>query len=235
MDDDQKTYLSDHVYGQIFDLIASGQMTVGSQLPAEHELSEQMGVSRPVLRQALARLRADGLITSQKGAGSFVTHQPAARIRSFAAAQDIPGFLRCLEARITIESETARCAAERHTASQMKDILQAHAMCVQRMDNGFLCAEEDMAFHRAIAEASNNELYVAMLDGIQEAVLGFQKLVYNMKRTASMKRMRVSLLEHETIIDGIKSRDGQRAKVAMQYHLMQTRHRLMAMDVESGA
>ncbi|KAF1050183.1 FadR/GntR family transcriptional regulator [Xylophilus sp.] len=219
--------LSDQIYGQIFDQIVAGHLRVGAQLPSEKELCEQAGVSRPVVRQALLRLKADGLITSHQGAGSFVTHQPAARIKTFAAPQDMAGFLRCLEARITVEGDTAYCAAERHTEQQLQGIRVAHARFAESTQAGQLCPEEDLAFHRAIAIASNNDLYVTMLEGIHEAVLGFQKLVYNMKRSTSIRRMHFVVDEHASILAAIASRDGSHARIAMHYHLLQTRQRLL--------
>jgi len=60
----QRMRLSDQLYGQIFDRIASGQLNVGDKLPSENEICRQFGVSRPVVREALLRLRADGLVTA---------------------------------------------------------------------------------------------------------------------------------------------------------------------------
>ena len=72
-DTGRRARLSDQLYRQIFDQIVSGQRNVGDKLPSENELSEQHGMSRPVVREALMRLRADGLITAHQGLGSFVS------------------------------------------------------------------------------------------------------------------------------------------------------------------
>ena len=64
--------LADQLYGQIFEQIVSGGLNVGDKLPSENEISERFGVSRPVVREALLRLRADGLITAHQGLGTFV-------------------------------------------------------------------------------------------------------------------------------------------------------------------
>ena len=85
----RRTRLSDQLYGQIFEQIVARKLNVGDQLPSENDISESFGVSRPVVREALMRLRADGLVTAQQGLGSFVSAQPAPRLKSFAPAENV--------------------------------------------------------------------------------------------------------------------------------------------------
>ena len=89
--------LADQVYGQIFEQIVSGGLNVGDKLPSENEISERFGVSRPVVREALLRLRADGLITAHQGLGTFVSHQPAPRLKTFNDVQNVSAYLRAQE------------------------------------------------------------------------------------------------------------------------------------------
>ena len=150
----QRGRLSDQLYGQIFEQITSGRLKVGEQLPSENEISERFGVSRPVVREALQRLRADGLITSHQGLGTFVSHQPAPRIQKLAKAQDIAAYLRCQEVRITLEGDAARLAAERHTDEQLAEVLAAHQAFADEVHSGSLKPETDLAFHASIARAT---------------------------------------------------------------------------------
>ncbi|HPR08715.1 MAG TPA: FadR/GntR family transcriptional regulator [Denitromonas sp.] len=219
--------LSDQLYGKVFEEITSGRVKVGEQLPSEVEISERFGVSRPVVREALLRLRVDGLITSHQGRGTFVSHQPAPRIKTFAKAQDIASYLRCQEARITLEGDTARLAAERHTDEQFEAILAAHDAFAEGVHSGKLEPAADLDFHGLIAEASGNEFYSSLLESIHEAMTGLMRLTLGLTRTASKKRALTVLGEHAAIVEAIRAREGEEARVAMQFHLGQARRRLI--------
>lgn len=219
--------LSDQLYGQIFEQIVSGRYAVGDQLPPEKDICEAFGVSRPVVREALLRLRADGLITSHQGLGTFVSHQPAPRIKSFASAKDVAAYLRCQEVRISLEGDAARLAAERRTDEQLARIVEAHEVFAHSVQEGRMVAEEDLAFHMRIAEASGNEFYPQVLESIHEAMMGFMRLTLNLTRTSSKQRAQRVLDEHRAVLDAIRERDGELARVAMQFHLSQARQRLV--------
>jgi GntR family transcriptional repressor for pyruvate dehydrogenase complex len=223
----ERVRLSDQLYGRIFDQIVSGRLNVGDQLPSEKEICDAFGVSRPVVREALLRLRADGLITSHQGLGTFVSHQPAPRIKTFASAQDVAAYLRCQEVRIALESDAARLAAERHTPEQLTAIEKAHRAFTRSAGEGRMTAEEDLAFHSAIAAATGNEFYVGVLESIHETLLGFMRLTLNLTRTASKQRAQRVMDEHAAIVDAIRERDGELARTAMQMHLSQARRRLV--------
>lgn len=223
----QRGRLSDQLYGQIFEQITTGRLKVGEQLPAEMEISERFGVSRPVVREALLQLRADGLITSHQGLGTFVSHQPAPRIKKLAKAQDIAAYLRCQEVRITLEGDTARLAAMRHTDEQLEAVMQAHQAFADGVRSGKLLPETDLNFHASIAQASGNDFYVTLLESIHEAMTGLMRLTLGLTRTASKRRALTVLDEHTAIVDAIRARDGEQARAAMQCHLGQARRRLV--------
>src|SRR5581483_3238833 len=91
----QRRRLGDQLYGQILDLIVAGKLTEGDRLPPEKTICEMFGVSRPVVREALGRLCADGLVQARQGAGTFVMSRPHARLKAFAATGDLAALLRC--------------------------------------------------------------------------------------------------------------------------------------------
>lgn len=219
--------LSDQLYGSIFEEIVSGRFAVGAQLPSENEICERFGVSRPVVREALLRLRADGLVASQQGRGTFVIHQPAARIKSFARAQDLPGFLRCLEVRITLEGDAARLAGQRRTPKDLAAIEAAHARFAAGAKAGRHDADADLAFHLAIADATGNGFYRDVQEAIHASIAGFMHVSLALTRTGSRERTQRVLDEHVAILDAIRAGDGERARVAMQHHLMQARARVI--------
>ena len=223
----QRIRLSDQLYGQIFDQITSGKLKVGDQLPVEMEISERFGVSRPVVREALLRLRADGLITSHQGLGTFVSHQPPPRVKTLAKAQDIASYLRCQEVRIALEGDAARLAAERHTEEQLAALLAAHEAFAEGVRNGKLLPEADLAFHACVAEASGNDFHATLLKSIHEAMTGLMRLTLGLTRTASRKRALAVLDEHVAIVEAIRARDAEEVRTAMQFHLSQARRRLI--------
>jgi GntR family transcriptional repressor for pyruvate dehydrogenase complex len=223
----QRVRLGDRLYGQIFDRIASGDLNVGDKLPSEHEICDEFGVSRPVVREALLRLRADGLITAHQGLGTFVSHQPAPRIKSFNDVQNIGAYLRAQEVRIALEGDAARLAAMRRTDEQLADIAQAHAVFADGIANGHVVLEADLAFHTAVAQASGNDFYLGVLENIHESISGFMRLTLSLTRTGSRARGQRVVDEHAAVLAAIREQDADRARIAMQFHLGQARYRLV--------
>jgi GntR family transcriptional repressor for pyruvate dehydrogenase complex len=220
--------LGDQLYARIFERIASGALNVGDRLPSELEICRQFGVSRAVVREALLRLRADGLITAHQGLGSFVSHQPAPRIRTLSGAQDIAAYLRCQEVRVCVEGDAARLAALRRSTAQMERIEAAHARFTASLEAGRTDDQrDDLAFHSSIAQACGNALYAQILDSVHESVTGFMRLTLGLTRTGSRQRARQVLDEHAAVVAAIREKDAERARIAMQYHLTQARQRLV--------
>lgn len=228
----ERVSLSDRLYGQILERIMSGALSVGDRLPSEKEICDGFGVSRPVVRHALLRLKADGLITTHQGLGSFVVHQPDQRIRKFAKAQDVASYLRCHEVRIAVEGDAARLAALRRSDEQLLAIESAHQAFLVSAQEGRMLAQEDLAFHRRIAEASGNEFFLQALDGILDSMSGFMHLTLNLTRTSNRQRAQRVLDEHTAIVTAIRDEDGERARTAMQFHLGQARQRLTNRSTE---
>ncbi|WP_244193816.1 FadR/GntR family transcriptional regulator [Bordetella genomosp. 12] len=223
----QRVRLGDQLYGQIFEQITSGRLSVGDKLPSEHEICERFGVSRPVVREALLRLRADGLITAHQGLGTFVSHQPAPRLKTFPDVENVSSYLRAQEVRVALEGDAARLAAIRRSDEQLARIEQAHAGFLNRLADGKVSPQADLAFHASIAEASGNDFYLGVLESIHEAVSGFMRLALNLTRTGSRERGERVADEHAAILSAIRAQDGERARVAMQFHLGQARRRLV--------
>ena len=117
--------LSDRVYEEILTMIVSGEIPVGAKLPTEHALSQQLEVSRPVLRQALKQLREDGVIVSRQGSGSFVERRPEGAFLDFAPVGSIADIQRTFEFRAAIEGEAAYLAAERRTDAELANLRAA--------------------------------------------------------------------------------------------------------------
>lgn len=229
---DPRQRLGDKLYGLILEKILSGELRVGDRLPSEHEISRKHDISRPVVREALLRLRADGLITAQQGRGTFVTHQPEVRMKTFDNTDNIAFYLRAQELRQALEGDAARLAALRRTRAQLKAIEAASQTFNTMVRKKEATAEADLAFHMAIAEASGNELYVSVLQSILEPVQGFMRLTLNLTRTGTQQRSMMVMAEHQAIVQAISMQDAEQARVAMAYHLGQARGRLVGQGHE---
>src|SRR5277367_5747126 len=119
--------LSELVRNQLEKAILSGEVKVNEQLPTEADLGASFGVSRTVIREALQRLEAQGLVQSRIGSGSYVTPYPMDQVKTamerFAALnQQADTFLHLLDLRIVIETETCGRLTERHDAAAVSDL-----------------------------------------------------------------------------------------------------------------
>ncbi len=219
--------LGDKLYGLILEQILSGTLKVGERLPSEHEIGRRHQVSRPVVREALLRLRADGLITSHQGMGTFVTRQPELRLKAFDDTDNVAFYLRAQELRHAIEGDAARLAALRRSRAQLRAIEAAHEAFNTLARNRAATAETDLAFHMSIARASGNELHAVVLETLLEPVEGFMRLALNLSRTGERLRPQLVMAEHEAIVQAIVRQDSELARIAMQFHIDQARSRLV--------
>lgn len=218
-----KPRLSDRVVRQLKADILSGVLPLGSQLPTEPGLMEQFGVSRTVVREAIAALRSDGLVSSTQGRGMFVTETlPGASIwRTPQERMDVPRTMELYEFRLAWEPEAAALAAVRRSATQEHEIRSAHeAVCRALQANQFpLHGNHD--FHLAIARATGNSIY-------EEALLRFGPHFTphtdypNLSPEQGAKYFRTVVIEHERILEAISARDPDAARDAMRAHLMRS-------------
>lgn len=219
--------LGDQLYGQILEQIVSGRLKEGDRLPPELEICTLFGVSRPVVREALLRLRADGLLNARPGVGTFVISRPDERLTMLANVQDMAGYLRCMEVRLPLEGAAARLAAERRTDEQLAEIEAAHDAFSVAIRNRRADVTLDLAFHTLVAQAAHNEVFSAVLKEIREGVSGFMAVSLGLTRSGSDERARIVQDEHARIVDAIRVQDPDAAMFAMQYHISQARLRVL--------
>ncbi len=218
--------LSDQVYEKILAMIASGETPVGAKLPTEHVLSEQLDVSRPVLRQALKQLREDGVVVSRQGSGSFVQRRPETAILEFAPVGSIADIQRTFEFRAAIEGEAAYLAAERRTDRDLVKIraqLKELDRCIR---DGELGVDADEAFHEAICMASGNQYFTAARTSMKQNIMTGLNLTRNLSLAMSMERMELVQKEHYQILDALERGDAAGARIAMRNHVESARKRV---------
>ncbi len=229
---DQRTTLADKVYEQLFGWISTGQYARESRLPSEHELARSFEVSRPVIRDALKRLRDDGVIYSRQGAGSFVLGAVAETVADavdvaplFTPAQTIADIQRCFEFRETIEAETAALAALRRNEA-MLDELAAILGRLEHATNDHVHRDDiDLEFHLMIARAANNRYFASALFALRDQIAVGMKL-HGMALLSPSGRLEQSTEEHAAIVSAIRDGDPVRAKDAMRLHIRNSRDRL---------
>src|SRR3712207_4675106 len=117
--------LSAGIYERLFELIVGGEFPVNARLPSETALAQRFGASRPVVREALARLRDDGLIVSRQGSGSYVKRRPDQAVLQFVPVGSIADIQRCFEFRVGLEGAAAALAAERWEEPDLAEIKAA--------------------------------------------------------------------------------------------------------------
>ena len=219
--------LSDQLYGQLLENIMSGVLKEGDKLPSENEISQAFEVSRPVIREAMLRLQADGLVFTRQGAGSFVKARPPKGLTQFTAPSDIPGLLRCFEARLALEGASAALAAQRASDEDIAAIHKALLDMEEAMNKGEIADKADFDFHMAVARATANEFHVSILEALHSATRSGMKVTLKLTKAGSRERQKRVQEEHRDIFDAISMGDVTGADLAMRYHIQSARTRLM--------
>jgi GntR family transcriptional regulator, transcriptional repressor for pyruvate dehydrogenase complex len=214
--------LSESVYDSILGRIVSGALPSGTLLPREGELAIEFGISRTVLREALARLRYEGLIVSKRGTGNRVVGSPTARpspIFPSTPPHSIAELQACFEFRLGIEPNIAALAAERANRSDLEHI-EASAKAFERaVEVGELGAEQDIAFHTAITRASQNSFYVRTIAAIAVPVEIGMRIARTLSTAPPPDRLATTIDEHRAILAALATGAPEQARAAMRRHI----------------
>ncbi|MGD1877004.1 MAG: FadR/GntR family transcriptional regulator [Kiloniellaceae bacterium] len=233
--------LTHRVIAALRQRIESGALKPGDKLPTEQALIKHFGVSRTVLREAVAGLRADGLVQPRQGVGVFVLAPvaPDSELPLLTLpTRKISDIIESLELRTAVEVEAAGLAAARCSPAQEAEIHSRLKDFEARVRAGEPTAAEDFAFHVAVAEAANNQRFKEFL-----AFLGRRTIPRAQLREAaggaieplaSDERL---YREHCDIFEAILARDPDGAREAMRRHLAgsMTRYRALMRPAAAGA
>ena len=220
--------LSARVVDELRAQLLSGDIPPGRKLPTESKLTESFGVSRTVIREALAALAADGLVEARQGAGVFVVNRPASAFGALASemGRRVSTALNVLEVRLAIEVESAALAALRRNPSQEASIEEAFFEFERLLRLEQPTGPADLAFHRSIAAATNNPIYVEMLDALGERAIPCDvtspwstELAQDLLYQTGLQR------EHLAILSAISAGDVEAARHAMRQHLAASQKR----------
>ena len=225
-DDLTSPRLSTTIYDAILGMITRGDFAANSRLPSESRLSEMYGCSRPVVREALARLKEDGIVVSRQGSGSYVRRQPDPSILDLAPIGTLGDLQRCFEFRANTEPSAAGLAALRWEQDDINRIDAAMGVLERCIADGFIGAEEDASLHESIAEATHNNYHRMVQRMLRPHVLAGM----NVSRSLTLRRSEASLRmvqdEHVTVVEAIRRRDAEAAAASMRTHILNARHRM---------
>jgi GntR family transcriptional regulator, transcriptional repressor for pyruvate dehydrogenase complex len=208
--------LSDKVAAMMLQTILSERLSVGDRLPSERELGEQFGVSRTVIREAVRELVAKGVIEVRSGSGLRV-----AAVEASAVSESMSLFLRgggldfekVHEVRAVLEVHIAGLAAERAGLDDLAALRAVHERMQVEVGDVEAAARDDLEFHRLIALATHNELYLVLLDSIGGSLIDIRR------ENLGSGSAPTTLEQHAQVLDRIAAHDPDGARAAMAAHL----------------
>jgi DNA-binding FadR family transcriptional regulator len=212
-------HLSTLVASSISREIAQGRLKPGDQLPTEQALATTFGVSRNVVREAIARLRSEGRIWSQQGRGAFVADATNATVLTidYETLQRADSFRNLFELRGMLEVQIAALAATRRSDADIEAMERALDGMRTAPYGSVAWLKNDLGFHRAVAEATRNPYMGQFLIFVSERVRESILAAGNQQKSDDMAR--TTLGEHERILTAIKAGDAKAASAAMTRHL----------------
>jgi GntR family transcriptional repressor for pyruvate dehydrogenase complex len=219
--------LADRAYTAIVRIINDSRLTPGDRLPSESSLAGSFGMSRTIVREALARLASDGITEARRGAGSYVKRRPSERLGTHMPIDALARTLGTYEVRFVLEAETARLAALRRSHQELDTIERALEALRTALLSNVPAHDEDWLLHRAIAEATGNSAFLPMFDHLQEDVMQILRAGVDISRSRPPEAIGAMMEEHDAIVEAIRTRDADGAALAMRWHLSQGRKRLM--------
>ena len=219
-------HLPDMIVSEIMSQIDAGRLKPGDTLPTETALAESFGVSRNVVREAIARLRSDGVVDTKQGRGACVL--PPSERSTFRIDLDElreQGQVASLfELRGLLEIDAAGIAAVRRKHEQLDEMEAAIRQMEGHRDFDRLRLEADAAFHRAIGQATQNDYLASIMDylsGRLKETIQATSAVY-----AGTDLIEVTIAEHRTVLDAIRAENANKARQAMHQHVFGAAQRL---------
>jgi GntR family transcriptional repressor for pyruvate dehydrogenase complex len=219
--------LSDRLAERLALQLESGALQPGDRLPTELQLAEAHGVSRTVVREAVHQLKSRGLLVSRQGSGVYVARPPATRALDFdpGVLGSIEGVVQVREVRRALEGEIAALAAQRATRAQVASIRAALRALDRAVAAGGDGVAEDLAFHRALAEATGNPQFTRLLSFLEQYLHDAMRVTRanEARRPDYMDAVRG---EHRAVADAIAAGDPAAARRKALEHMLQGDRRL---------
>ncbi|MHA6691051.1 FadR/GntR family transcriptional regulator [Devosia sp. A449] len=229
----RKPKLAELVIDTMRQRIAAGDYGTGSKLPTESQMTKIFGVSRTVVREAIAALAADGIVEARQGAGVFVIAR--AGLRAIDSGNRISDAINVLEVRMGIEIESAGLAAQRRTNSQDAAIHEAFHEFDRLLERDEPTGKADFYLHHAIAAATSNPFYVEVLNALgPRAIPCDVTSPWRIETVLTREYQRAVQAEHWLIVAAITEQDSEAARKAMRQHLLRSQELYRQRLLEGG-
>jgi GntR family transcriptional regulator, transcriptional repressor for pyruvate dehydrogenase complex len=216
---------SDSAYRQLRGYIDG--VATGERLPSETDFVQMFGVSRASIREGLTRLRAEGVVRSRKGSGSYAVRDRAPQMVRLSAISSTRELAEWHEVRLALESEVAALAADRRTEDDLARLVRAQETLMARLivDRA---EREDVAFHAALAVCAHNPKLSDALGRLTSHIFSWGNLSAQRSVLTAAERRELIALEHGAIVDAVTARDGDRARAELRRHLLNGRTRVLS-------
>jgi GntR family transcriptional regulator, transcriptional repressor for pyruvate dehydrogenase complex len=227
--------LAQELVEQLTQDIRAGQLAIGGKLPTEAAFMERFGVSRTVVREALSRMQARGMVQTRQGVGTFLltpSDTPPFRVSAdhLARLQDV---IALLELRMGVETEAAALAALRRTEQNLADMRAALDALDAALKAGVDAVGADFQFHYEIARATQNPHFLDLMNSLGSGVIPRARLQSTLPDDANQQiYLRRVNQEHESVYNAIAAQDSETARASMRTHLSNGRERLRRAHAE---
>ncbi len=228
--------LSEEVSGDLLRRIARGELKPGDRLPTEKALGEAFGVSRAVVREAIARLKADGLIETRQGSGAFVVEAPKTINLRFwqGAGPELDELRDIFELRAMVEGAVAELAAQRRDQNDLNTMAEHLQAMDEAMTAGRDGTEADDNFHIAMARATHNAYVSQLVEFLGRHFSDSRKLSWHGTRS-ELAHPHEAQNEHRALFDAISCGNTEAARCCAQEHLRGAAGRfgiMLSLDLE---
>ncbi|NDW09659.1 FadR/GntR family transcriptional regulator [Dysgonomonas sp. 520] len=207
----------DSIISQLKYLISSGQLKPGDKLLSERKLAEKFGVGRAPVREAIKKLEFYGILKTQPQSGTFVAALETSALEdliSDAMQIETYDFFSLVETRQILEVNAIRLCCERRTEADLRILEKSMLICEKKIKEGNAAVEEDLNFHRQIAQASKNQVLKSMMLIITPDIMTNYR-----KYWICDKNKNIAGMEHNLLFEYIRSQDADGAEMMMIQHL----------------
>lgn len=226
--------LASRVAEQLLNKIRADHLAAGARLPSEQAMARHFGVSRTVIREAIARLKVDGLLETRKGSGAFVRDPGPLQVvdgGDRSTEESIQSLLNLIEVRRAMEAEVAALAALRRTPAHLAELDYALRRIDEAVAAGADGVEEDARFHWTIAAATGNPHWVRLMETFAQTIRSAVRVTRanEARHTDFSRQVRA---EHQKIVEAITAGDPDLARAAAAEHMAHAAQRVRAADLE---
>lgn len=218
---------SHEAYRHLLAFIEQQALPDGGRLPSESEFVDRLGLSRASIREALARLRAEGRAVSRRGSGTFVVRAARPELVRLSAISSIRDLIDWQEFRVALESEIAALAAERRTDADLAAMRAAQERLLARLATA-AAEQEDAAFHGTIAAASHNAKLIEAANALTSHIFRWAEVGRRHEVLTLAERREIIAVEHGDILAAIAAGNAADARNALRRHLLNGRARLLS-------